>query len=265
MATRIAVVGAGGRMGREIARVCAGRTDVVLVGGVASRARSADEAARLGYARVVDMPAAAALLADADAVIDVSSPDGLAGLLERHHAVLAGRALVVGTTGVGAAAERALSTLAGAAPVLVAANFSVGVTVLQALVETAAAALAQSAFDAEIVETHHRGKADAPSGTALALAAAVARARGQSLETVRRDGRSGRVGARPAGEIGLHSVRGGGVVGEHRVQFLGERERVELSHAAWDRSVFAEGALLAASWLVDRPAGRYTMRDVLGL
>ncbi|HEX7243150.1 MAG TPA: 4-hydroxy-tetrahydrodipicolinate reductase, partial [Longimicrobiaceae bacterium] len=117
----------------------------------------------------------------------------------------------------------------------------------------------------EIVEAHHRRKADAPSGTALALGEAVARGRGVALDAVRVDGRSGRPGERPRGEVGFHAVRGGDVVGEHRVMLIGDRERVELGHLAQDRALFAEGALRAARWLAGRPAGSYTMRDVLGL
>ena len=117
----------------------------------------------------------------------------------------------------------------------------------------------------EMVEAHHRRKEDAPSGTALALGEAVAAGRGVELAEVRRDGRSGRPGARPGGEIGFHALRGGDVVGEHQVLFLGERDRLELVHRASDRALFAEGALRAARWLAGRAPGRYTMRDVLGL
>jgi 4-hydroxy-tetrahydrodipicolinate reductase len=120
-------------------------------------------------------------------------------------------------------------------------------------------------FDVEIVETHHRHKADAPSGTALLLGGVVADGRGSPLSESRRDGRSGKTGERTRGEIGFHSLRGGEIVGEHRVLFLGERERFEIAHAAADRGVFAEGALQAARWLVGKPAGLYSMADVLGL
>ena len=124
---------------------------------------------------------------------------------------------------------------------------------------------AWSADPIEVVEAHHRRKADAPSGTALALARAAAAGRGVDLHDVRTDGRSGRMGERPAGEIGIHALRGGDVVGEHIVHFLGGRERLALSHAASSRDLFAEGALVAARWMAGRPAGRYTMKDVLGL
>jgi 4-hydroxy-tetrahydrodipicolinate reductase len=137
------------------------------------------------------------------------------------------------------------------------------VNVLLSLVRDAARAL--EGYDVEIVEAHHRRKEDAPSGTALALGEAVADGRGLTLDRVRRDGRSGRPGPRPDGEIGFHAVRGGQVVGDHEVLFLGEMERVELVHRASDRTLFAAGALRAARWLSGRPAGRYTMLDVLGI
>ena len=120
-------------------------------------------------------------------------------------------------------------------------------------------------FDVEIVETHHRHKADAPSGTALLLGRVVAEARNSKLDEARRDGRTGKTGERAQGEIAFHALRGGEVVGEHRVLFLGAHERFEMAHAAADRGLFAEGALLAARWLLDKPAGMYSMKDVLGL
>jgi hypothetical protein len=161
--------------------------------------------------------------------------------------------------GHGAAARRSCP---GVRPCCTAANFSIGVNLLLAR-GAAAAVLGADAYDIEIVEAHHGGKVDAPSGTALALGEAVAGAR-VALESVRRDGRSGHTGARPTGEIGMHAVRGGGVIGEHQLMFLGGRERIELRHEALDRSLFAE-----VRWrrpLAGRPAaGRYGMRDVLGL
>src|SRR5690606_39073973 len=158
-----------------------------------------------------------------------------------------------------------LDRLALESAVLAAANFSVGVNLLLGLVEQAARVLGADTCDAEIVETHHAGKIDAPSGTALSLAAAIARGRGVELSDVRRDGRSGETGERPAGEVGIHALRGGAVAGEHRVHFLGTRERLEFVHHAEDRALFADGALVAARWLKGRTSGRYTMKDVLGM
>lgn len=249
---RVVLSGATGRMGRTLGRLAADDPGVEVVGGLDREA---------GGPLLRTPEEAGVLLADAEVVVDFSAPEFLRRLLETQEAV---PALVVGTTGLGAEEERLLDALAERAPVLAAANFSVGVNLLLALAEQAARIL-EEGYDVEIVEAHHRRKEDAPSGTALALGEAVARGRGVSLDEVRRDGRSGRPGARPAGEIGFHAVRGGDVPGEHRVMYIGDRERIELGHLAQDRALFAEGALRAARWIVGRPAGRYGMRDVLGL
>lgn len=258
---RIVVSGATGRMGRTLAELVAADPSLELIGGLD---RSEGEREGGAYPEVRPVEEAGPLLHTADAVLDFSAPAFLEQLLRSHGEVLRGRALVVGTTGLGEEARSLLDRQAERSPVLTAANFSVGVNLLLSLAEQAARVLAQD-YDIEIVEAHHRRKEDAPSGTALALGEAVAAGRGIALDDVRRDGRSGRPGARPVGEVGFHAVRGGDVVGEHQVLFLGERERVELVHRAGDRALFAEGALRAARWLAGRPAGRYTMRDALGL
>lgn len=258
---RVLVSGATGRMGATLGRLVAADPALELVGGLDRDEPQTDLA---DYPRVSSIEACGELLESADVVVDFSAPAFLNQLLTRHGAALAGRALVVGTTGLGAEEEALLEKAAGTSPVLVAANFSVGVNVLLALVERAARAL-DAGYEVEIVEAHHRRKEDAPSGTALALGQAVAAGRGIELESVRRDGRSGRPGARPAGEIGFHAIRGGSIVGEHDVMFIGDLDRIELVHRASDRSLFAAGALRAASWLSGRAAGRYQMRDVLGL
>jgi 4-hydroxy-tetrahydrodipicolinate reductase len=252
---RVVVSGAGGRMGHALAGLMDGEGEVEWAGGIGREPRESDG--------IAGLDGAADLIREADVVIDFSAPDFLGELLETHGTEMGGRALVVGTTGLGDAEERLLARRAEAGPVLVAANFSVGVNVLLSLVRDAARAL--EGYDVEIVEAHHRRKEDAPSGTALALGEAVADGRGLTLDRVRRDGRSGRPGPRPDGEIGFHAVRGGQVVGDHEVLFLGEMERVELVHRASDRTLFAAGALRAARWLSGRPAGRYTMLDVLGI
>jgi 4-hydroxy-tetrahydrodipicolinate reductase len=259
----VAVSGVTGRMGRTLVRLIAEAEDLVLVGGVASHARSGDDAASLGCDRVHAPADAAELVGSADVVIDFSTPDGLMALLDGARGALAGRALVCGTTGLDAAAQRRLDELAAEAAVFVASNFSAGVHVLGRLVERAARSLGAAGYDIEIVESHHAGKADAPSGTALSLGEAAARGRAAPLQQVRRDGRSGAVGARPRGEIGFHAIRGGGVIGEHSVQFIGARERIELSHVALDRALFAAGALDAARWAARRAPGRYGMADML--
>lgn len=259
--TRLVVHGATGRMGVALATLTGEADGIELVGGIARGAVEKPE----GYPRIVGPAEADSVIGMSDVVIDVSTPEALSGLVSEHAGALEERALVVGTTGLRPELIERLDALSERCAVLVAANFSVGVTLLEALVEEAARRLGSERYDVEIVEAHHRGKADAPSGTALALGGAVARGRGLDLETVRRDGRSGRPGARPAQEIGFHALRGGGVPGEHRVHFLGDRERIELAHIAADRALFAEGALEAARWIAGKPPGRYTMRQVLGL
>lgn len=260
MALRLVVSGATGRMGGALGRLIRDSDDLTLVGGIAPH-----EGADGPYERIVPVSRADELIEGADALVDFSALEQLSELVDAHGQRLEGRSLVVGTTGLDEALEERLRRLAEGTAVLVASNFSVGVNLLLHLVRQAAAALPSADFDAEIAEAHHRRKEDAPSGTALSLGRALAQARDQRLDDVRRDGRSGRPGARPDGEIGLHALRGGGVVGEHRVFFLGERERVELAHAASDRDVFADGALRAVRWLAGREPGRYSMEDVLGL
>ncbi len=242
--SRVGLLGADGRMGRALrAALHAGDVPGLTLAGTADR--DAD---------------VAVLLAGCDVYVDFSAPAATAAAA--HAAATSRRAAVIGTTGLDAAAHAAVDALAAVAPVVVAANFSVGVTLLADLVERAARALGP-AWDAEIVETHHRHKVDAPSGTALALAAAIDA--GRDATAARTTGRAGQVGARPTGEVGIHAVRGGDVVGEHTVLLLGSGERLELTHRATDRAIFARGALAAAAWVVGKPPGRYDLRDVLGL
>lgn len=261
-AVRIVISGASGRMGRTLAELAVNDPRLELTGGLD---REAGVAEGTGYPAVVDPASAAQLLANADALIDFSAPAFLRRILADHGDALAGKAVVVGTTGLDAEVGALLEAQSSRSPVLTAANFSVGVTLLLSLAERAARTLAADEYDVEVVEAHHRRKEDAPSGTALALGEAVARGRAVSLDEVRRDGRSGRPGARPRGEVGFHAVRGGDVVGDHQVLFLGDLDRIELVHRAADRGLFAAGALRAARWLAGRAPGRYEMRDVLGL
>lgn len=234
-------------MGQTLTRLIADSHDFELVGGIDRDSKNVE------------------LLSRADVVIDFSAVPALASLLNQHGQRLAGRALVVGTTGLTPEVQRLLAEAARKSAVLVSANFSVGVNLMLNLVAAAARVLSADHFDVEIVEAHHRRKVDAPSGTALALGQAIADARGAALADLRRDGRSGQTGERPHGEIGFHALRGGDIVGEHRVAFVGARERIEIAHAAQDRALFAEGALVAARWMAGKPAGSYSMKDVLGL
>ena len=196
---------------------------------------------------------------DGDVLIDFSAPGALQASLER--AVSAGIPILVGTTGLGEEADRRIAEASKSVAVLRAANTSLGVAVLSDLVERAANALGPD-WDIEIVEMHHRMKADAPSGTALALGEAAAEGRGSPMHAER--GRDGTGLKRQEGAIGFASLRGGSVAGEHDVIFAGPQERLILSHRAESRMIFARGALAAARFLVGKPAGLYSMRDVIG-
>jgi 4-hydroxy-tetrahydrodipicolinate reductase len=237
--TRIGILGAAGRMGRAIAAAAA-EAGVAVAGGLDR-----------------DQGELAALAEAADVLVDFSSPAALGAHLAA--ARTAATPILIGTTGLlpGAAAE--IADAAAEIAVLQAANTSLGVNLLAALVETAAARLGPD-WDIEILEMHHRHKLDAPSGTALLLGEAAACGRGHALDPVMaRDGR------REPGAIGFASLRGGSVAGDHLVVLAGEGERIELGHRAETREIFARGALRAAVWLAGRPAGRYRMADVLGL
>lgn len=202
------------------------------------------------------------MFASADAVIDFTTP-ALAG----EHARLAithKTALVVGTTGLGAAEGDALAHAGAQVAIVRAANMSVGVNLLLGLTAQVAAIL-DDAYDIEIVEMHHRHKVDAPSGTALALGQAAAEGRAVALDAVCERVRDGVTGARRPGAIGFATLRGGDVVGEHTIIFAGDGERIELTHKATSRTVFAQGAIRAALWTAGRRPGLYSMRDVLGL
>lgn len=197
-----------------------------------------------------------------DAVLDFTAP---AATVE--HAQIAaetGKILIVGTTGLSAEQMEILKKCAEKTVIVAAPNMSVGVNLLFALVKRAAAVLDPS-YDIEIVEMHHRNKADAPSGTALGLGRAAAEGRQVALNDVARYERHGIIGARPAGEIGFATLRGGDVVGDHTVVFAGAGERIELTHKATSREIFADGAIKAALWAQGKPDGLYTMQDVLGL
>jgi 4-hydroxy-tetrahydrodipicolinate reductase len=202
------------------------------------------------------------LFKKADAVIDFSAPAAT-----RKHAALAAKhktPLIVGTTGLSATDEKQLHLAAKTTAIVYAANFSVGVNVLLALTEQAAAALDED-WDIEIFESHHKHKVDAPSGTALALGRSAAAGREIKLDKVADYARHGHTGARKKGDIGFSVARGGDVVGDHTVFFYAEGERVELTHIATNRALFARGAIRAAKWTKGRKSGLYSMKDVLGL
>ena len=259
-ALRLAVLGAGGKMGQAVVRLAAGEGFAIV--GAAERAgspalgRDVGDLAGAGTLGVEVTGDVASALLGADVAIDFSAAEatiGVAGSCARARV-----ALVCGTTGLTAEGERALGVASAKVPVLWSPNMSLGVAVLAALVTAAARAL--EGFDVEIVETHHRLKVDAPSGTALRLVEAVKEAREGRVVT----GREGRPGARLDDEIGVFAVRGGDVIGDHTVHLLGAGERLELTHRATNRELFARGALRAAKAIAKRAPGRYSMRDVVG-
>jgi 4-hydroxy-tetrahydrodipicolinate reductase len=255
MTSRIGVAGIAGRMGRLLAEeaVAAGAT---LAGGIDRPGASAPAGVTLSS----DI---AALAAVSDVVVDFTH----ASTVARHAAALAaaGTAWVLGTTGLSPADEAAVAAAARRIAVVQSPNYSPGVNLVLALAERMAAALPGDSYDAEIVEMHHRQKVDAPSGTAIGLGRAVARGRGVDLEAVKESGRDGHTGARGPGAIGFSALRGGQVVGEHRLLFAAATEHIEITHRAFDRRAFATGAIRAALWVVGRPAGLYSMMDVLGM
>ena len=252
---RLLIHGASGHMGRSLLEALADYPQLHLVAAVANTAR-----ADLGALSVLQ-PTQLAHAPAFDVAVDFSAPQGLMVLGEL--CVSRGSALVSGTTGLDALQRQALSQWSETIPVLWAANFSLGVALLARLLHQAAAVLPD--WDCEIVETHHRRKKDAPSGTALRLGEAVASARQADLSALAQHGRSGPEVLRRAGEIGFHALRGGTVVGDHRVAFFGPSEQIEFSHHAASRDVFARGALRAAHWIAHRDSGSYQMDDVLGL
>jgi 4-hydroxy-tetrahydrodipicolinate reductase len=262
---RTVLIGATGRMGANILRLLPRFPALRLTGALASEASKGigqDATGRLGAAAcgVKISAALAPLLSQADLALDFSSADAAAANLAA--CVAAGVPLLLGTTGLAPELQGPLALAARSIALLVAPNTSLGANLLLELVARAARAL-PPAYDIEVLESHHRDKIDAPSGTALALGKAAAQARGVSLEQMGLYGRHGRGAARAAGQIGFAVVRGGDVVGEHEVMFLGEGERLTLRHCATDRAVFAHGALVVAQWLVRQPPGRYEMKDFL--
>ena len=240
---RIGIIGSQGRMGQAIAAAIADAGDT-LAGGID---KDGD---------------VAALAAGCDVLIDFSSPAALESNLDAARA--ADVPIVVGTTGLEERHHWLIDDAAQGVAVLQTGNTSLGVTLLAHLVREAAGRLGED-WDIEIVEAHHRMKVDAPSGTALLLGEAAAQGRGVMLADASVRGRDGITGKREAGTIGFASLRGGSVAGDHTVHFLADNERLSLSHLAENRGIFAKGAVRAAQWLLGKPAGRYTMPEVLGL
>lgn len=264
---RVVIAGAGGRMGRTLIRALAESTGMRLAGaveaeGAAVIGRDAGDLAGVGRNGVKVTSEVAPLLQEADGLIEFTVPAATPALAELTAA--AGLVHVIGTTGHSAAEEALIARAASRARIVKSGNMSLGVNLLVALVERAAKAL-DDAYDIEILEMHHNNKIDAPSGTALMLGRAAAAGRGIDLARHAVRGRDGVTGARPAGAIGFASLRGGTVVGDHSVIFAGPAERLELTHRAEDRMIFARGALHAALWARRQKPGLYAMADVLAL
>ncbi len=239
---KISIHGAKGRMGQQL---------VQLAGNHLFKA--------------VDRGDDLAALAGSAVIIDFSTPEATAALLNWAAQQSTKPRLVIGTTGLSPDQELLIKNYAQNQAVVYAANYSLGVNVLNWLIERAAQTLPPELFDIEIFETHHNQKVDAPSGTALMLGQAAAKGRNIDLATNKVAARDGHTGVRATGHIGFSVARGGDVAGEHTAFFFGQQERLELTHRATDRAIFARGAVHAASWVLNKPPGQYDMQDVLGL
>lgn len=265
--TRIGVIGAGGRMGRMLIQAVEQNPATTLSAAIERQGSSligadAGEVVGIGALDIALVDDLAAVIDDIDVLIDFSLPESTERNLQlcaKHHT-----AMVIGTTGFNEAQEAVLTRASQDIAIVYAGNYSTGVNLSLKLLQMAAKAFGDTA-DVEIIESHHKHKIDAPSGTAYMMAEAVASARGQSLKDVAIYGREGQTGARQAGTIGIHAIRGGEIIGDHSVMFIADGEMVEIKHHARERMTFAAGAVRAATWVVSQAAGRYDMQDVLGL
>lgn len=255
---KLAIAGAGGRMGQALIEAVIADRELQLVAALDVAGSPA-----LGRAAgPLQVGADLGALAAAQVLIDFTRPEGTLAHLDA--CLKQGKAMVIGTTGLSEAYKTRIAEGAKRIPIVLSPNFAIGVNVVFRLAQTAAKALGD-AYDVEIVEAHHRHKVDAPSGTALKLGELVAGALGRTLGEVATHGREGDTGERPAKAIGFHAIRGGDIVGEHTVIFAGAGERVEVAVRSQSRSTYAAGALRAAKWLKGRGPGLYDMFDVLGL
>jgi 4-hydroxy-tetrahydrodipicolinate reductase len=267
MTVGIGIVGACGRMGLEIATAAAAQNDVRVVAaleqpGADGVGKDIGEMIHRGPMNVIVGTDLDEAVRAADVVVDLSLPSSTTAVIDA--CVTAKTPLLCGTTGVSEDILARFDSAARTIPVVYASNLSPGITLLTSLIAQAARALSDG-YDIEIIEMHHRNKVDAPSGTALTLAEAAASARGLSLKDAIVHGRAGHTGVRRGDEIGMHAVRGGGVFGDHTVILASQNERIEITHRASSRALFAEGAVKAARFLAKQPPGRYTMKDALGM
>ncbi len=257
--TKVGVLGAEGRMGQAVISAMSETVGLQLTSALTD-----PKSPNLGReSALVTLTADITQAKDCDVMIDFSAPQASIQLAQALKGSSV-KAIVSGTTGFTSEQTAHFHKACEGLALLQSGNFSLGVNMLEALVELAADKL-RAGWDIDILEMHHRHKLDAPSGTALMLGEAAAKGRGVDLSAVQKLSREGQTGARPEGEIGFATLRGGGVIGEHSVKIASELEMLTLSHSAFDRSVFAQGALSAAKWAVAQPAGVYDMKDVLGL
>jgi 4-hydroxy-tetrahydrodipicolinate reductase len=264
---KLAIAGAAGRMGRVLTRIIHETPGAELAGGLESKGSpnvGADmgELAGLGPLGVTISDDPLTLFTRIDGIVDFTVPAASLALAEIS--AQARIVHVIGTTGIDEAGEAKIKAASRHARIVKSGNMSLGVNLLAAMVRKVAASLGED-FDIEVLEMHHKHKIDAPSGTALLLGQAAAEGRNLDLKTRSVRSRDGHTGARPIGDIGFATLRGGSVVGEHTVMFAGPAERIELTHKAESRDIFARGAVRAALWAMDRKPGLYSMTDVLGL
>ncbi|WP_201611042.1 4-hydroxy-tetrahydrodipicolinate reductase [Psychrobacter submarinus] len=263
----IGVIGAGGRMGRMLIEAVQDNPQTSLSAAIEREGSSligadAGEVAAIERLNIKIVDDLVSVIDDIDVLIDFSLPDATEQNMQTcaEHKV----AMVIGTTGFNEQQEQVLTEASKHIPIVYAGNYSTGVNLSLKLLGMAAKAFGNEA-DVEVIEAHHKHKIDAPSGTAYMMAQAVAEARGQNLKEVAVYGREGQTGAREAGSIGIHAIRGGEIIGDHTVMFIADGEVVEITHRARARMTFAAGAVRAATWVTEQAVGQYDMQDVLGL
>lgn len=266
--TRVAIVGVAGRMGRTLVNAVEQEADATLAGGIVEPGSSlagADigELAGVGKRGINAVDCLSAIVDEFDVLIDFTAPQ--VTLANLAFCAEHGKRMVIGTTGMSDDELAQLDSYRDKVAMVFAPNMSVGVNLTLKLLETAAKALGDEGYDIEIIESHHRHKVDAPSGTAIKMGEVVAESIGRTLKEHGVFERVGQCGPRTDKEIGFATVRAGDIVGEHTVMFATEGERIEITHKASSRMTFAKGAVRAARWVASQPAGRYDMQDVLGL
>jgi len=264
---RVAVTGVAGRMGGRILSLLRHEDGIEIVGateaeGNPALGKDAGIVAGVGEINLFVSDKIEKAATGADAIVDFSTP--LATLKNAEYASMTGKAMIIGTTGFKQEEQKRIRELALRFPCVISPNMSIGVNVMFEIAKKLAGFLGDE-FDVEIVEAHHKHKVDSPSGTALRLGEEVAGALGRDFKAVARFERHGQIGERKKGEIGIQSIRGGDVVGEHTAIFFGQGERIELTHKASNRDNFARGAIRAVKWVVGKPPGVYSMKDVLGI